>query len=150
MGFYHISVSPLPSSFPRAGKTFHFSSDTRRGVGGVRLQHRSWGGRRGWWLLTPQSTTAKRVRVKKKRHFLADCLLVFGPSSRFCRVLLSGGGWVGPEPFPEDTLGCLFVYICLYIHIHCTKETLWYTIFDKKGKKISKTASFISFLLFLL
>lgn len=75
---------------------------------------------------TEHNCNTSNGKKKKKDDALPDSgvavarLLVFGPSSRFCRVLSSGGG--GGEPFPEDSQMSVCVYMFLYIHIYNTVQ----------------------------
>lgn len=97
----------------------------------ARFQHRSWGQAGvGVVVCDPHSAQLqKMVTVQRKEkdalpgrgmavaRLLAPFWTIHVASVGF--LLLRG--WEGArKPFTEDTFGCLFVYICLYIHIHKT------------------------------
>lgn len=160
--FYHISVSThdiasLFFSTRREDLPSFIRHVTLGGRGGPTSAQVLGAGGRGWcgfWPHRAQLQKQKGLKEKRRTSWQrrgggASVCSFFGPSSRFCKVLLVGVRGRAREPFPEDTLGCLCIYVCTYIYTTLYKKALWYTIFDKKGKKKIPKNSFFHSLTFV-
>lgn len=126
-------------------------------TGGVaRFQHRSWGQAGvGVVVCDPTVHNCKNGNGPKKKRKRRTSWPRHGSrasvSSFLDHQVASVGflllrGWEGArKPFTEDTFGCLFVYICLYIHIHKTlykKNPVVHHLWQKRKKKKLKNSFF--------